>query len=156
MKYITIALLIISPLLFCKTALAEGDKKPVVCNGDVVEYFEQERKVVGTGNVVIDYEDVKLTCDKAVVYVDTKDAYCEGDVVLYQEDGIFTGERFVYNFETKKGRAVKGAGITPPVYEKADETSKVAEKEVIMRRGYITTCELDKPHYRIQSKIFAS
>lgn len=139
-------------LLFCKSAFAQDDKKAVVCNGDIVEYFEQERKVVGTGNVVIDYEDVKLTADKAVVYIDTKDAYCEGNVVLYQEEGIFTGERIVYNFETKKGRLVKGAGVTPPVYEKSEETDKVGEKEVMMRRGYITTCEFEKPHYRIQSK----
>src|SRR3989338_2507616 len=101
--WVFMVIVMVAAFLSCGARNAAAEKAAVVCNGDMVEYFEQERKVVGTGNVVIDYEDVKLTADKAVVYVDTKDAYCEGNVVLYQEDGIFTGERIVYNFETKKG-----------------------------------------------------
>jgi lipopolysaccharide assembly outer membrane protein LptD (OstA) len=65
-------------------------KAPIVVNGDRVEYFHEQKKVIGTGNVSIDYQDVKLTCDKVTVYLDTREAIAEGNVKITQKDTYFT------------------------------------------------------------------
>ena len=61
---------------------AEQAKDPVVCNGDKVEYFEDEKKVVGSGNVVITYQDITLTADEVTVWPETKAAEAEGNAKL--------------------------------------------------------------------------
>ncbi len=104
--------------------------------------------------MVITHKDMKLTADKAVVYLDTKDAEAFGNVTLYKDESVFKGERINYNFETGKGTVLKvtmeeGVG---PWYGKGERADRIGENEFIMQRGYITTCDKEKPHYRIQAK----
>lgn len=127
-------------------------KAPIIVNGDKVEYFHEQKKVVGTGNVSIDYEDVRLTSRKVTVYLDTREAIAEGDVRITQKDAYFTGDRMNYNFDTKIGRAVNTDISYVPFYGKADEFQKLGEDRIDVQKGYITTCDLEKPHYRVSSK----
>ena len=80
------------------------DKKegaPVIVNGDKVEYFAELEKVVAEGNVVIEYSDVTLTCDRIVVFTKTKDGFAEGNVKLKDQKGIIKGDSLFYNFDSK-------------------------------------------------------
>src|SRR4030042_5401641 len=69
----TSAIVFLITALFTCTAHAEEakPKAPIVVNGDKVEYFHEQKKVVGTGNVSIDYEDVKLPCKQFTCFLDT-------------------------------------------------------------------------------------
>lgn len=128
-------------------------KEPIVVNGDNVEYFHEKKMVTGTGNVSIEYKDIKLTCDKITVYLDTRESVAEGNVRVTQKGAYFTGERMNYNFDTKKGTVIKGYLNAKPFYGKADDVEKLAVKDQFnMSRGYVTTCDLDNPHYRLQAK----
>ncbi|MFA5255544.1 MAG: hypothetical protein WC419_02465, partial [Candidatus Omnitrophota bacterium] len=140
--------------LLSTTAFAEEmkPKAPIVVNGDKVEYFHAEKKVIGTGNISIDYEDVKLTCKKVTVYLDTREAIAEGDVKITQKDTYLTGDRINYNFDKKTGRAIDAYVNYVPFYGRSQDVQKVSEKQTNIERGYITTCDLDKPHYRVQAK----
>lgn len=127
-------------------------KAPIIVNGDKVEYFHEQKKVVGTGNVSIDYEDVKLTSEKVTVYLDTREAIAEGNVRITQKDAYFTGNKMNYNFDTKIGRAINTDISYVPFYGKADEFKKISENQINVQRSYITTCDLEKPHYRVKAK----
>ncbi|MDD5136339.1 MAG: LPS export ABC transporter periplasmic protein LptC, partial [Candidatus Omnitrophica bacterium] len=128
-------------------------KEPIIVNGDDVEYFQDKKMVVGSGNVSIKYKDIELTCDKITVYLDTREAIAEGNVRVTQQGAYFTGERMNYNFDTKKGTVLKGYVNAKPFYGKADEVSKVERKdEFKLNEGYVTTCDLEKPHYRLRAK----
>lgn len=127
-------------------------KEPVVVNGDKVEYFQDKKMVIGSGNVSITYKDVVLTCDKVTVYLDTREAIAEGDVRITQDKNYFTGERVNYNFDTKLARAINGYVNYKPFYGKSQEIDKVSEKQVNLKRGYVTTCDLERPHYRVQAR----
>ena len=128
-------------------------KEPIVVNGDKVEYFQEQKEVVGTGNISIFYRDVVLTCDRIQVYLDTREAIAEGNVKITQKGAYFTGERINYNFDTRKGTVLKGYLNARPFYGKADEVDKIANKDQFnLDRGYITTCDLQKPHYRLQAR----
>lgn len=132
---------------------APSIKEPITVNGDTVEYFHEQKMVSGTGNVSILYRDVTLTCDKIMVYLDTREAIAEGNVKITQKGAYFTGDKISYNFDTRKGSVLKGYINAPPFYGQARRLEKAANKDLFkMRRGYVTTCDLDEPHYKIQAK----
>ena len=146
----TVFLLFLSSLAHAEEGLP---KEPIVVNGDKVEYFHEKKEATGSGNVSITYKDVLLTCDEIKVRLDTREAEASGNVKVTQKGAYFTGEKIVYNFDTREGRVVNGCLDANPFYGKAREVDKIANKDQVnLERGYVTTCDLEKPHYRIQSR----
>jgi LPS-assembly protein len=138
-----------------ETAFTESavSKEPIVVNGDKVEYFHDTKEVVGSGNISINYRDVVLTCDKIKVYLDTREAIAEGDVKVSQKGAYFTGERMNYNFDTRKGKVLQGYLNARPFYGKAGSVEKIENKDQFnLDKGYVTTCDLQRPHYRLQAR----
>lgn len=125
---------------------------PVEVNGDQVEYFDAEKKVVGKGNVVVTYKDVKMTCKQVTAYLDSKEAIAEGDVLIVRGDSVLKGEKIKYNFEKETGVITNGVAKADVWYGGGAEINKVSADELDIRGGYITTCDRDKPHYAIRSK----
>ena len=139
-------------LLYCGVCYAEEQARPVEVNGDQVEYLPKEKKVVGKGNVSIDYGDTLLTCDKITVYTETKDADAEGNVVLKSPTGEVRGQRVKYNFTTKQGEILKPRIKSGEWYGGGDKGELAADGSVKVKEGYITSCDRDEPHYKIASK----
>jgi LPS-assembly protein len=125
---------------------------PVEVNGDQVEYFPNEKKVVGSGNISIDYKGAKLTCDRITVYTDTKDADAEGNVVIKSQTSEIKGEKVRYNFETKKGKILKVRVKSGQWYGGGESAELLPDGSVEIKDGYVTSCELERPHYKISSK----
>ncbi len=131
----------------------QPQNEPIVVNGDKVEYFHERKEVIGSGNISITYKDVLLTCDGITVNLETRDAVASGNVRITQKGAYFTGNKIKYNFDTRAGSVMEGYVSAKPFYGKAQEVDKPANKDQFMlQRGYVTTCDLDKPHYRIQSR----
>ncbi len=129
---------------------SENPLVPIQIKGDAVEYFQTERKAVGTGHVTIDYEGARLSADKITVYMDTKIAVAEGHVKLEQEGTIFTGERAEFDFGKKIGHVSKmTAEIDKSLYGKAQRVEKVSENHYRMVDGYVSTCCGDNPFYKV-------
>ncbi|HNX91756.1 MAG TPA: LptA/OstA family protein, partial [Candidatus Omnitrophota bacterium] len=136
------------------SVLASKMKKdtPVVVDGDKVEYFDKENKITADGNVVVTYGDVTLKCDRIEVYTKAQQAACYGHVKIEHPDGVLTGDHIIYDLKNRKGE-LAGADVKAfPWFGQADETRRVSETEYEMKNGYITTCDLDEPHYRIKAK----
>lgn len=126
---------------------------PVQIHGDSVEYFHEEQKAVGTGNVSIEYEDTTLTADKITVYMDTKNAIAEGNVKLVQKGSEFTGERGEYNFDTKVGNVSKmKATIEPFYYGSAEKIERVDQSHYKAVNSTLTTCCGDNPFYQLKAQ----
>lgn len=139
--------------LFPDINIDKNSKEPVVINGDEVEYSEEGKTAVANGNVVISYQDMKLTCKKAIFHVDTKEVLAEGDVKLTQGKNLLNGERIVYNVETKSGTIVKpDVFIEPTYYGAGEKAEKLDVNHYYIKQGYVTTCNLEKPHYRVKTK----
>ncbi|MFH1879095.1 MAG: LPS assembly protein LptD [Candidatus Omnitrophota bacterium] len=122
---------------------------PIIVNGDKVELFEESGAVSAEGNVSIDYGDVKLTCDRIELNTKTRQALCEGNVRIEQTEKVLTGDRIRYDFINKKGEILGGELDAFPWFAHAEETGKVGENEYLLKKGCVTTCDLDEPHYRI-------
>jgi lipopolysaccharide assembly outer membrane protein LptD (OstA) len=126
---------------------------PVTVNGDTVEYSADEKKVIATGNVFIIYKGTTLSCDKVSVDTATKQAVAEGNVLIKDEkQGVMTGRKVIYNFSDKTGTVIEGEFMSPPYFGKSKEITKVSDSEFRASKGYVTTCDMDAPHYRVVSK----
>ncbi len=144
--------LLLSAFCFLPSAFAVPDKEPVEVRADQVEYFDGLRKVVAIGNVEAVYHETKLTCDRATIYMDTKDAYLEGKVRLVQMGGLLRGEEMVYNFETRKGTVLAAEGEAGPWRTRGDRADKIAADTYVHHRGYLTSCDFEEPHTRLQAR----
>lgn len=144
--------LTLAAILAVAPAWALPPTEGIDVNGDHVEYHQTEGLVIGRGHMVATYGDVKLTCDRAVIYLATKDAFLSGQVRIYQPGALLKGDEILYNFETKKGSVLKAEGIVEPWRAVGDRFDKAADSGFIARQGYLTSCDFEDPHYRIQSR----
>jgi lipopolysaccharide assembly outer membrane protein LptD (OstA)/preprotein translocase subunit YajC len=149
---ITLPIILFNFLIFSDNIFAAESKLPIVVDGDHVEYFNEENKIIAKGHVKINYKDTKLTADKVVVYSQTKNIIAEGNVKLVYEKGQLEGEKILYNFEEKTGSIIEANIDIEPFFVKSPIVKKLGERELTMRRGYLTTCDLYKPHWRIVAK----
>lgn len=140
-------------LPFCFYSYAQEDKAPIIVNGDQVEYLTEKNEVTAIGNVLITYKDSKLTCRKLTVNTKTKDAFADGDVRLEDSRGIVKAKKMQYNFETQTGTLIDADIGSSPYYGVGEEIKRVGEDRFDVKNGYITTCNFNRPHFRISSKI---
>ncbi len=117
-----------------------------------MEFLEAQQKLTASGHVIVIYEDVKITCDKINLALDTKEGVAEGDVVVYQKDSVLTGEWAEYNFGTQTGTVYRAGFGSDLIYGKGPRAVKEGPERITMHKSYMTTCELDQPHYRVQSR----
>ena len=125
---------------------------PVELNGDTVEYVLADNKMIAKGHVVITHQDSVLTCDEVEFYRDTKIAHASGHVRLKTGQGEITGEQMTVNFGTMKGDFEGAKMYAEPFYGRGQTISKVGPNKMVMKNGYMTTCDLDDPHYRLWSR----
>ncbi len=126
----------------------------VEINGDVVEYAMDGNKLTAKGNVVIVYKEKNtiLKCDQVEFYRNTKIANAQGNVRLISSSGEIAGDKMTFNFGTMTGEFNDVKISTNPYYGSARKVSKVSESKMEMKSGHLTTCDLDKPHYRMAFK----
>ncbi|MFC1804831.1 LPS-assembly protein LptD, partial [Candidatus Omnitrophota bacterium] len=124
--------------------------KPIEVNGDVVEYSTLDKKISATGNVSVIYKDTTLTCDKLTVDSGTKEGVAEGNVRMDDAGSVIEGRRMVYNFNTKQGVIMHADFRSTPYFGKGRKIDKPSDEEFIVRRGYMTSCSLDDPHFKMK------
>ena len=153
-KFIKKSFLILFLVIFLNIpAFAQGKtKEPIVVKGDRVEYLYDQKKVVGFDNINITYKDIKLICDKIEVDMEKRVGVAEGNVALIQGTSIFRGEKVSYDFDAGKGTIIEAEIRSKPWYGKGEAAHKVSDNGYLVRKSYLSTCELDPPHYRIQAK----
>lgn len=143
----------------CTFAYAEDDTtiklkpgQPIIVDGDKVEFFERENKIVAEGNVVIKYGDVTLSCDSIEVNTRSQKAICRGNVRIEHPEGVLTGDYIMYDLTNKKAQILEADVEAFPWFGQAKDTSKVSDNEYLLKKGCISTCDLDHPHYRIAAE----
>jgi lipopolysaccharide assembly outer membrane protein LptD (OstA) len=133
--------------------VAQEQKTPIVVNGDVVEYSTDKKEVTAAGNVEVTYKGSKLTCDKLTVNTETKDGVASGNVELQDNRGVVKAEEMQYNFETQTGRMINARIGSTPYYGEGDDIIRVSENRFDIKNGYMTTCNFDRPHFKIASRL---
>lgn len=128
-----------------------GEKIEVVA--DELEYNQKEKKIIGRGNVVVSYQETKLSADYAEVETETKKAYAKGHVVILRGDSLSgRGNEVNYDFEQDQGLFPDGKIINGAWYSKGKKVEQIERGQHLIEGAGVTSCDLERPHYELRAK----
>lgn len=107
---------------------------------------------VAEGNVVIQYGTILIYCDFAQYNPDTRDVLVQGNVRLYRDGQLFTGDRALYNLETKRLSAADFRGHFIPFAFAGDTLSSLGGNAYLVKDGIFTTSDNSKPDYHLKAR----
>ena len=120
---------------------------------DSIEYLKETKKIVAKGNVVVQYEEVRLTADYAEVETETKKVYAKGHVIIFRGDSpIAKADEVHYDFATHSGSFPDGRIISFPWFIAAEDIQQIRRGVKVATNATLTTCDLDKPHFDIRAR----
>jgi len=148
MRFVILLFLLLAPL----GAFSETDKMPVVIDGDEITYLKEKGKILAKGNVEVKSEGSELFCQEALYDANTSIAHIKGEVRITKGNSVLYGRDVVYNFNTHNAEMVDVRLKDPPIYGEAEEGDKVGQEKYVLKKAYMTTCDLEVPHYRLTAK----
>ncbi|MDB6150579.1 MAG: lptD [Chthoniobacter sp.] len=107
---------------------------------------------VAEGDVVIRYAGTTIYCNYAQYNADTRDVLVQGNVRIFREGQNFTGERALYNLETKVLQAADFRGNFTPFAFGGDTLSSMGSNSYVVKGGVFTTSDSSKPDYQIRAR----
>ncbi len=126
--------------------------------GDIpIEISADEQRFEGgvgiaEGNVQIHYGDVSIYTNYAEYNPDTRDVLLIGDVRIYTADNLFTGQRALYNLESKQIRALEFQGENFPLRFRALSLRAPSLSEFRVTDALFTTDDSSEPDFRIKAR----
>ncbi|MBI4596870.1 MAG: hypothetical protein HY737_00530 [Candidatus Omnitrophica bacterium] len=124
----------------------------VQINARQMHMSPDQKVAVADGDVEVVYEDTLLTADHLTLFTDTKDVYAEGRIRLEQGAQVFRGDAAQYNFVTHKGRFLQGTVSSPPWHQHGRTVEHVAEGVYEVTPGYLTSCDMEPPHFKFSGR----
>jgi lipopolysaccharide assembly outer membrane protein LptD (OstA) len=106
---------------------------------------------IAEGNVVIQYGNTTIYCDYAQYNPDTRDVLVSGNVRIYREGRLFTGERALYNLETKILHAADFRGDFAPFRFGGETLGTLGSNAYTVKDGIFTTSDNSKPDYYLRA-----
>lgn len=130
---------------------AEDLPAPVTIDGDTVSYSQNNSTMVADGNVKMVYQDVTLYCDRARYDTAKSIAVLHGHIKIVRGEATVYGDDITYDFNKKEIVMTQTRMEFKPFYAKAREIERPSDEEYIFDHAYVTTCDLEKPHYRLEA-----
>ncbi len=147
-------LLSIAVLLLClasvRAQFAGFGDAPIDIKSDETRY--ESGVAIAEGNVEIQYADTTIYCNYAQYNQDTRDVLVQGNVRIFRAEQQFTGERALYNLETKVLRAADFRGNFPPFSFAGDSLGSLGTNAYLVKEGIFTTSDSSKPDYVIKAR----
>lgn len=98
------------------------------------------------GNVVIEYQDVKLSADRVTVNLKTRDVDAQGNVVIDQATNRLSAERAIFNLDSKIGTLFNArAAFEGSIYFSGAKIEKIDAETFRLSDGVFTSCDIDNP-----------
>jgi lipopolysaccharide assembly outer membrane protein LptD (OstA) len=121
----------------------------VTMQADQVSFSTVDNKAHAQGNVVIKNKDTLLYCDQLQLDRVVQQVVAQGDVYLDTPQEQVLAQGLTYNFKDGTGEFRDARVYLDPYQVKGQKIDKVSENYMTMDEGYLTTCDLDEPHYRM-------
>ena len=107
---------------------------------------------IAEDNVQIHYGDYSIYCDYAEYNPDTRDVLLIGNIRLYTPKELLTGQRALFNLETKQMRALEFSGAHFPLLFHAFSLRAPSTREFRVRDAIFTTDDSSQPDFHVRSK----
>jgi hypothetical protein len=141
--------------LFTTAAWAETMQAKVIA--DEVTYDYESKQVEATGNVKIEYKNVKVESDYALIDQEQDVLLATGKVVVHNNGNVYHGDKFLYYLKTQQGwvspmdSEITDPDINGPVRLTAAEAF-IKGEELRTKHSSLTSCDLEHPHYHFSAK----
>ena len=110
--------------------------------------FEKDLYWEGSEEVVIEYQDIKITADAARYDFPTKTAVLTGHVVIDQGPTRLSGTRGTFHLDTKTGVLEEATADLPPTFHIVGSTiEKIGPATYRIKDGIFTACEMPDPDW---------
>jgi LPS-assembly protein len=107
---------------------------------------------IAEGNVVISVGDTVLYCNFAQYDVTTRDVLVSGDVRVYRGDKIFSGDRAIYNLDTKHISGAEFRTAAGPFLAQAHAINSKGLEAFEVSRGLFTTDNSSDPGFYLRAR----
>ncbi|MEI8386956.1 MAG: hypothetical protein WCG76_05110 [Verrucomicrobiota bacterium] len=124
---------------------------PVEITADGNTRFE-EGVAVAENNVQIHYKEYSIYCDYAEYNPETRDVLLVGNIRVYTPKAVLTGQRALFNLESKQMRALEFSGSQSPLLFHAFNFRALSKTEFRVRDGVMTTDDNSKPDFHVKSR----
>jgi len=151
MRNIILSLLFVAALPAARAQFGGFGDKPVEITADGNTRFE-EGVAIAEDNVQIHYGKYDIYCDYAEYNPDTRDVLLVGNIRLYTPEQVLTGQRALFNLETKQMRALEFSGSKFPMLFHAFNFRALSPKEFRVNDGEVTADDLSKPDFHVKSR----
>ncbi len=112
--------------------------------------FENGVAIADNG-VQIHYNDISIYCDHAEYNPDTRDVLLVGNIRIYTTDNVFTGQRALYNLESKQIRALEFKGQYTPLKFRATSVQAPSLHQFNVRGAELTVDDSSEPSFHIRA-----
>lgn len=109
-------------------------------------------EIILKGNVSLVSGDRTITAEEGHYFPDKQEAVFSGKVRLLLPSGTVDADEAFYNFANGSGFTGQAIFANPPWFGKAKRIEIKNSDELLLQDGYLTTCDLTPPHYRITLK----
>lgn len=107
---------------------------------------------IAEDNVQIHYGDYSIYCDYAEYNPDTRDVLLIGNIRLYTPKELLTGQRALFNLETKQMRALEFSASHYPVLFRTFSLRAPSSREFRLKDAVLTTDDSSDPDFHVRSK----
>ncbi len=114
--------------------------------------YDRARSVVyARGHVVVEYEDLTLRADEALLELEPLEVAARGNVVLETLGQVVTADQLTYNLRTRFGSLETAETrwrdplVQDPIHIRAQRMEGNPEQRVCFSQAEVTTCDLDDP-----------
>jgi hypothetical protein len=142
-------------ITFPTAARAENAQAKVTA--DEVGYDYESQQVEAIGNVKIEYKDIKIESDYALIDQEQDILLATGKLVVTNKNNVYHGDKFLYFLKTEQGwiypleAEITDMDIKGPAYLTAAEAF-IKGEDIRSKHATFTTCDLEHPHYRLRAK----
>lgn len=128
---------------------------------DSIDFDNTNQIVYLFGVAKVEYGKISLEADRIVVYIGKNEVHAFGkrdstgkltEKVKFNDDGqTFEAPEMAYNFNSKKGRIIQATTQQGEMYLLSDEGKKMANDDIFLKTGKITTCDAEHPHFYFEA-----
>jgi len=134
-------------LVFSKNLLSYS----IEFEGDWLKYDYGKDEITSGDRVKINWQDKEIKGDSLFFDRKSSTVFVTGNV-LFKDKTIELKADSIKLDQEGKGNLVNVRIHFDKYYLKAEKILRISDKEYILKRAYISTCDLDKPHYKIEAK----
>src|SRR5215510_12228949 len=128
------------------------EQNRVILQAETLEYIQQTKRVVATGNVRVIYGDKRLFADQLELHTDSNTGIAWGHIRFITPDDDLEAARLDFDLNTERGVLYDATGKAAQIYRLSGERiERVEARTLAVQRGRITTCTSGVPEWEFRA-----